>query len=88
MDEADRVVEILAERNFPTGSRQEASERVGVIYVPGGRREFPRQTEFSRASKRHFFLACSEVKIEVTLRRGVVNHLLEVRKPVLPRAAT
>ena len=35
LDEADRVVaEILAERNFPTGSRQEASEGVGVMH-PG-----------------------------------------------------
>ena len=35
LDEADRVVgEILAERNFPTDSRQEASKGVGVMY-PG-----------------------------------------------------
>jgi len=33
LDEADRVVEqILIERNFPTDSRQEASEGVGVVY--------------------------------------------------------
>ncbi len=35
LDEADRVVEeILIERNFPTDSRQEASEGVGVMH-PG-----------------------------------------------------
>src|SRR5215203_166272 len=35
LDEADRVVEeILVERNFPTYSRQEASEGVGVMH-PG-----------------------------------------------------
>ena len=35
LDEADRVVEeILVERNFPTDSRQEASEGVGVMH-PG-----------------------------------------------------
>ena len=33
LDEADRVVEeILVERNFPTDSRQEASEGVGVMH--------------------------------------------------------
>ena len=35
LDDADRVVgEILAERNFPTDSRQEASKGIGVMY-PG-----------------------------------------------------
>lgn len=35
LDEADRVVaEILAERNFPTESREDASEGIGVMY-PG-----------------------------------------------------
>jgi FtsZ-interacting cell division protein ZipA len=35
LDEADRVVEeILVERNFPTDSRQEASEGIGVMH-PG-----------------------------------------------------
>jgi hypothetical protein len=33
LDQADRVVtDLLAERNFPTGSRQEAAEAVGVTY--------------------------------------------------------
>jgi predicted nuclease with TOPRIM domain len=40
LDEADRVVEeILVERNFPTSSRQEASEGVGVMH-PGVADEF------------------------------------------------
>ena len=40
LDEADRVVEeILVERNFPTGSRQEASKGVGVMH-PGVGEEF------------------------------------------------
>jgi predicted Holliday junction resolvase-like endonuclease len=40
LDEADWVVEeILVERNFPTDSRQEASEGVGVMY-PGVAEEF------------------------------------------------
>jgi len=33
LDEADRVVaEIMAERNFPTGSREEASKGLGVVH--------------------------------------------------------
>ncbi len=40
LDEADRVVEeILVERNFPTDSRQEASEGLGVMH-PGVVEEF------------------------------------------------
>ena len=40
LDEADRVVEeILVERNFPTDSRQEASEGVGVMH-PGAVEDF------------------------------------------------
>jgi hypothetical protein len=40
LDEADRVVEeILVERNFPTATRQEASEGVGVMH-PGVVEEF------------------------------------------------
>lgn len=33
LDEADRVIEqILIERNFPTGSREEASDGLGAVY--------------------------------------------------------
>ena len=40
LDEADRVIErLLVERNFPAGSRREASEGLGVTY-PGAVEDF------------------------------------------------
>ncbi len=40
LDEADRVIErVLVERNFPTGSREEASDGLGAMY-PGAAEDF------------------------------------------------
>jgi hypothetical protein len=66
LEEADRVVaDILAERNFPTDSRQEASRGVGVMH--------PQVVEdFREAQRVHRDATASEEEAELEeMRRAI-----------------
>jgi FtsZ-interacting cell division protein ZipA len=69
LNEADRVVEeILVERNFPTGSRQEASEGVGVMHPGVGE-------EFREAQRTHRDATGSEGEADLEgMRRAIQKY--------------
>src|SRR5215212_7048399 len=78
LDDADRVVEeILAERNFPTDSRQEASEGIGVMH-PGVVEDFREaQRTYRGATGSEGGADLEEMRLAIQKYRSVYERLTE-----------
>ena len=78
LDEADRVVEeILVERNFPTDSRQEATEGVGVMH-PGVVEDFREaQRTYRGATDSQGEVDLEEMRLAIQKYRTVYERLTE-----------
>src|SRR5215207_861757 len=78
LDEADRVVEeILVERNFPTDSRQEATEGIGVMH-PGVVEDFREaQRTYRGATGSEGGADLEEMRLAIQKYRSVYERLTE-----------
>ena len=78
LDEADRVVEeILVERNFPTDSRQEATEGVGAMH-PGVVEDFREaQRTYRGATDSQGEVDLEEMRLAIQKYRTVYERLTE-----------
>jgi len=78
LDEADRVVEeILVERNFPTTSRQEATEGIGVMH-PGVVEDFREaQRTYRGATGSEGGADLEEMRLAIQKYRSVYERLTE-----------